>query len=141
MITARVTVESDGEYLFIIVAAPTGVLYLQQCGGTACDERSQEGFLVQVGEERSAGVIYEWFWEQFQGSCMNAAGWNDKLVTELEKLIAKVSCWYLDPKGQSRLGNLQYLKLDRARMNECVEAWIPVLSPYGPAILVLNNSD
>jgi len=141
MAIARVSIDSDGEYLLIIVVAPTGVIYSQQCGGYGCDQRSLEGFVVQVGDEKSPGIIYDWFWKHFEGTCMNAAQWNDDNIAELEKLIAGVSCWYLDPDGRSVLGDLEYLKLDRERMDECVEAWIPVLSPYGPAILVLHNSD
>jgi hypothetical protein len=139
--TARVMIDADGlspEYLLIIVAAPTGVVYEHQCDGTTCDQRSQEGFLVQVGEEGSPGVIYDWFWKHFRGTGMTAAGWSDLLVDELELVIAGIPCWHIDSHGRDERG---FLKLDRARIDECVEAWIPVLSPYGPAILVLNNSD
>jgi hypothetical protein len=31
--------------------------------------------------------------------------------------------------------------LDKARTAECVEAWIPVFTPYGRGILTLTNSD
>jgi hypothetical protein len=138
---AKVMIDADGssaDYLFIIVAAPTGVIYQHQCGGTACDQRSQEGFLVQVGEKESPDVIYDWFWERFHGTGANPTAWADVLVDELERLVAGVSCWHTDAQDRD---SREFLKLDRMRMDECVEAWIPVLSPYGPAILVLNNSD
>jgi hypothetical protein len=35
----------------------------------------------------------------------------------------------------------EFLQLDVARMHECVEAWIPVVTPYGRGILTLKNSD
>ena len=141
MIAARVMIDAAGlspEYLLIIVAAPTGVTYQHQCGGYACDQRAQEGFLVQVGEVNSAGIIYDWFWKHFQGTCMNATVWSDVLIDELAQIIAGIPCWHTDANGKDDQG---FLKLDRERMEECVEAWIPVLSPYGLAILVLNNSD
>ena len=34
-----------------------------------------------------------------------------------------------------------YLALDTSRIQECIEAWIPAISPYGPGIIILDNSD
>lgn len=34
-----------------------------------------------------------------------------------------------------------FLQLDESRIREADEAWLPVLTPDGPGILVWNNSD
>ena len=138
MAIVRVSIESDVEYLFIIVAASTGVVYEHQCAGYANLQRTQEGFLVQVGGIGSADLVSDWFWKRFEGTCMNEGAWSDLLIGELEEIVSGIPCCYRTASGREEQ---EFLRLDRDRIAECVEAWIPVLSPYGPAILVLNNSD
>ncbi len=142
MTRAHVMIDADGtvaDYLLLIVAAPTGVHYQHQCGGYACLQLSQEGFLVQVGAKDSAERLFQWFWKHFKGNCMNATAWKEEhLVEELGTLVSTLPCYHTNEAGED---TRHFLQLDRGRMDECVEAWIPVHSPYGPGILVLDNSD
>jgi hypothetical protein len=138
---ATVPLDADGtshDYLLMIVAAATGVTYTHQCGGFACLQNSMEGYLVQAGTPEDERRIYDWFQREFEGACMNASAWNPENIRILEGLISQVACWHTNITGHD---SRHFLQLDQARMHECVEAWIPVHSPYGPGILVLNNSD
>lgn len=127
-----------GDYLLLIVLAPTHIYYTHQCGGYSCDQKRAEGFLVPVGVANDLERLNHWFELTFGGFCMDASVWDAKKTESLARIIAKIQCWHSDEEGNDQV---HYLKLDRSRMSECIEAWIPVLSPYGAGILVLANSD
>ncbi|RYD37716.1 MAG: hypothetical protein EOP86_02800 [Verrucomicrobiaceae bacterium] len=136
-----VAIDADGncdDYLILIVTAETGVTYVHQCGGFACLQNSAEGFLVQVGTSDDRERLYDWFQSEFEGSCMNSSVWTPDRTAMLESLISHIACGHVNSDG---VDFRHMLQLDRERMQECVEAWIPVLSPYGPGLVVLNNSD
>jgi hypothetical protein len=125
--------------LLLIVKAPTGIIYAQQCGGFATIAMSTEGFLIPVGGEDEAKIIFDWFWEKFKGHCYQRQNaWTSELVTELGNLVGKIPCWFTTSNGDDQR---HFLELDTSKMDECIEAWIPVNSPYGSAILTLKNSD
>ena len=125
--------------LLLIVKASTGVIYEQQCGGFATERMSAEGFLIPVGAESEAKVISDWFWKTFNGHCYSGhKAWTSELVAELSGLVNKIPCWLTSASGDD---HRYLLQLDATRIGECIEAWIPVISPYGPAILTLENSD
>jgi hypothetical protein len=44
--------------------------------------------------------------------------------------------WTCD-EGETRVS----LRLDESRLEEVVEAWVPVLTPDGPGVLVWENCD
>ncbi len=140
--TPYVFLNPDGKQepgLVVIVEHGTGVRYAQQCGGMSTEIRAIEGFLVPVGGPSAAKKVYQWFWKRFAGHC--SAGeveWTEELTAELAALIATIPCWLTRSNGKDERHKLE---LDAARMDECVEAWIPVLTPYGPGILTLDNSD
>lgn len=139
---AHIVLDPDGTValgLLLIVKAATGVTYEQQCGGVATQAMTAEGYLVPVGGESEAKVIYDWFWKTFKGHCYAGRNaWTSELVAELHELLCRIPCWLSTPNGEDER---HFLQLDTARMAECIEAWIPVMSPYGPAILTLENSD
>jgi hypothetical protein len=130
--------------LFVIVAANTGVIYAQQCGGTANEIREQEGFLIPVGGPKEAKKLYDWFWYSFYGQCYSfnpELHWFPGTIKALARLISEIPCWLTFPyEGEDNTQRL-FLKLDEERMEECIEAWIPVITPYGKGILTLDNSD
>jgi hypothetical protein len=128
--------------LMVIVEAPTGVTYAHQCAGLACDVRSVEGFLIPVGGPDASREIHDWFWRVFRGACYNPKDdWSVARIAELRDLVARVPCWRTVPDSDAEGDQRLSLMLDESRIGECVEAWIPVITPYGSGILVLENSD
>jgi hypothetical protein len=133
----------DGSFslgLLLVVGAPTGVVYATQCAGHLNEERSMEGFLVPVGGEREAKQLFDWFWANFRGHCYpSGVRLSAEQVSELRQMVGEIPCWLTskDDEGTER----GFLELDLSRIDECVEAWIPVLSPLGAGVLTLNNSD
>jgi hypothetical protein len=125
--------------LNLIVEHPTGVLYGQQCAGFLTELRIVEGFLIPVGGPDAARRVYDWFWKAFQGHGYPPIVWTEDRIRELAGLVAQVPCWLTQPEGEDDERHL--LVLDEGRLDECVEAWIPVRTPYGRGILVLENSD
>lgn len=127
--------------LIVIVEAPTGVTYEQQCGGYACEPRTLEGFLIPVGNSTESKKIYDWFWATFKGHCyktLNGTPWTPETTVQLQALVAQIPCWHTRKDGEDESHSLQ---LDTNRMDECIEAWMPVITPYGRGILTLENSD
>ena len=140
----HVVLDPDGTQeigLVVIVEAQTGVTYEQQCGGHANEQRTIEGFLIPVGSLSDARKIYDWFWATFKGNCYPSPGrslWTPDTISQLQLLVGQIPCWHSIRNGQDER---HYLKLNTESMDECVEAWIPVFTPYGNGILTLNNSD
>lgn len=125
--------------LLVIVEHATGVKYAQQCGGLAAEIKTLEGYLVPVGGSAAAKKIYQWFWKRFAGTCSTGkVEWKDDWIAELGELISAIPCWLTRANGEDERFELE---LDVNRIEECLEAWIPVRTPYGPGILTLDNSD
>jgi hypothetical protein len=124
--------------LYVIVEHETGVKYATQCGGVSTEVRALEGFLIPVGGPKAAKKIFYWFWKRFRGGCSHGkVKWKEEWIVELAKLVAEVPCWLTRANDDVRFA----LELDENRIDECVEAWIPVRTPYGPGVLTLQNSD
>jgi hypothetical protein len=129
--------------LFAVVAAPTGVTYAHQCAGFATEVREVEGFLVPLGGPSAARPLVDWFARTFGGNPPFHGSpfwdqWTLERVDELAALVAAVPMWRIDRKeGDDRF----FLALDRARLHELTEAWVPVRTPYGPGVLVFANCD
>jgi hypothetical protein len=126
--------------LCLIVQHPTGVVYANQCGGFATEEKPVEGYLVPLGNRKIEDEIFDFFWREFGGHCYWPNNrWTEDRVRELNGILTSISCWTTPERGaESQCGVLQ---LDTSRIEECIEAWIPVLSPMGKGILILGNSD
>ena len=101
------------------------------------------GFLVslirRLGRGRWRGAaIDDWFGRHFRGHAYQSdTDWTPERVQELAELVAATSCWKRDPGGDRP----HEITLDINRMSECVEAWIPVSTEYGPGVLLRDNSD
>jgi hypothetical protein len=127
--------------LLVVVEASTGVTYAQQCAGYLTELRVVEGFLIPVGGPAAAKKICDWFWSTFKGNCYHTQAnnpWTAETVAQLGAIVREIRCWYTERSGEDRP---EVLQLDTTRIQECVEAWIPVVTPYGPGILTLENSD
>jgi hypothetical protein len=141
--TIKVFIDPDGALhckfgLIVLVQCPTGVRYSTQCNGINTEERSAEGFLVPVGGNTDAQPIIEWFTQQFPGvETWSADDWTDARITSLAELVRQIPIWSHQQDNDVR----SFLEFDRRRVNECVEAWIPVVTPFGDGYLLTANSD
>jgi hypothetical protein len=130
--------------LVVIVSAGTGVFYRTQCGGLSTVICESEGFLVlcppmDVACEHHVQPELAKFFKRLRRT-EAAHTWPPERVDELEALIERVACWSTSPDDVDN-DVRGHLALDRARLSECIEAWVPVHSPHGPAILTFDNSD
>ncbi|WP_026413954.1 DUF6210 family protein [Actinomadura oligospora] len=129
---------SIGSWVFAVVEAPTGVVYQQQYGGTACRQGEVEGFLVPLHASDALAGLRDLFEKHFRGSGTWNYTWPDEQErARLRDLVEQIRYWTSD--GQT--DEPHPLKLDAARIHEADEAWIPVLTPDGPGLLLWPNSD
>jgi hypothetical protein len=125
--------------LILLVLAPTGVEYQTQAAGLATTLLTAEGFLIPLGHGDLETQVMEFFHAEFHGhSYAPEAAWTEDRLVRLELLLKQIPIWKTRRDGEdARL----HLTLDRTRISELTEAWIPVASPYGPALLLFANSD
>ena len=122
-------------HLGVVVEHATGVVYEHQCGGTACETRVVEGYYVPVGAIVDGESLTA---ERFRGPFHVARGcvWGAiqiERIPELQRMVEAIG--YECPEVGA-------LRLDPARIEEIVEAWVPVLLPDGTrGILVWQNCD
>lgn len=147
----RVFLDPDGTFppgwLGVIVAGATGVVYANQCAGVGCDQREQEGYYVPLGgvkREATEGAIDT---SELTRPFHDARGCDWSRVGEmippacmaaLEEAVAEIPFWSTMPEGVDVRG---HLSLDRTRLSDIREAWVPVQTPDGPGILVWENCD
>ena len=60
--------------------------------------------------------------------------WGNRWLDELESLVRAASLW-------STREGWTPLRLDRERLAELTEGWVPIGSSLGPGQLLLKNSD
>lgn len=125
--------------LCLVIESPTGVEYANQCGGLATEQLSIEGYLIPLGMHELAQEIVDFFQREFRGHCYPPHNeWTTERTSQLEALVCRIPDWVCSKTDEDELA---YLKLDRDRIDACIEAWIPVLSAHGRGILMLKNSD
>lgn len=134
-----------GGWLHVIVEAATGAVYAAQCAGVANELRSCEGYLVPVGGlkmDPAAGRIDTAGLRAVFHDGRVCLGAGEPLPAErlaaLEAWITQVPFWIVAAHGGSLR---QALELDRGRLDEIAEAWVPVRTPLGRAVLVWKNCD
>lgn len=137
----RVDFDPDGtdeSYLGLVVQFASGVLYCQQCGGTGTEQREVEGYFVPLsgvrfGSEGRIGPADLTAVFHRGKRCLWGTPSADQLH-RLTSLVADMAYWDVG-------GNRTRLQLDQSRLEEVREAWVPVLTPDGPAILTWPNCD
>lgn len=153
----RVFLDPDGtlpHLLGVIVAHPTGVHYEQQCAGTETATRQIEGYFVPVGGLRRAPEEGQFdphqltaLFHQGDGCVWGGEPWklpeNTSLLPperleRLRSLVAAIPYWAYDEAGTEWRG---HLRVDETRLGELAEAWVPVITPDGPGVLVWENCD
>lgn len=122
----------------MIVDAPTGVRYSNQTGGYARHQSSQEGYLLPLfgGElDEELALI---FVEGLRGHGYRPVAWPPSLVERLRAAVTDLAVY-----GAANRDALcpTPLALDESRLDETGEAWVRVLTPDGPGVLVWRNSD
>ncbi|MEU6037720.1 DUF6210 family protein [Actinomadura sp. NPDC047616] len=124
-------------WLYVVVEAPTGVFYQQQYGGTACRQGQVEGYLVPVYGLDALNALRTLFERHFRGAGTWNHSWSAQERDRLRDGVEGVTFWACDGWTEEP----RSLKLDESRMAEADEAWIPVLTPDGPGVLLWFNSD
>jgi hypothetical protein len=152
-----VYLDPDGtieDWIGVVVAERTGVIYEHQCGGTACFHRSIEGYYVpvgglavggeaQLGKAPTGPDIREFFHLRvgIESPSSGAHGWTDpSALAELYRLVRGIPWW--ERGGVVNETKRLPLAIDGEREGEIVEGWIPVLlGGDGVGVLVWPNSD
>ncbi|MDX2648285.1 DUF6210 family protein [Streptomyces sp. PA03-1a] len=124
-------------WVFVIVAAPTGVVYQNQGGGYGCIRYEQEGFLIPVFGRGLDDELKEIFVGELQGTGARGLDWPADL---LDRLRAAVAFHVFGSANRDDVFPAP-LMLDESRLSEVDEAWVPVVTPDGPGVLVWENSD
>lgn len=144
-----VFIDADGtqsSWLYLIVEKSTQVFYTSQCAGLENQIRSTEGYLIPlIGLTFDAYALLDEYSHQLrqifhQGqSCRSASKLNTQQLDRLQSYIENITIWFTnnEPEDDQR----QHLCLDMSRLEEITEAWVPVISPYGKAILIWKNCD
>lgn len=144
-----VYLDPDGSappWLTVVVRRDTNVVYGTQCAGLACEQRMVEGYLVPVGGWKAdvdeGEITLAPFTDVFHvdGACRY--GWCGKDLppadlNRLRRLVREVPFWH-STLGANRPDEL---KLDETHLSQIVEAWIPVVTPYGRGVLLYKNCD
>lgn len=127
----------------LILPAPSGIEYMQQCGGTSCFQRTLEGGLVPIA--------YNLLPQQYEQSLEaglarlfpegNPGGVEEAEADEIDRLLAASF-------------TTAAIRVDRAQLHRSVEAWVYVVvdpatfkgSPFDgwdrfEAVLTWANSD
>ncbi|MFF7211919.1 DUF6210 family protein [Streptomyces sp. NPDC008238] len=126
-----------GGWLYAVVEARTGAVYQQQYGGTACRQGQVEGFLVPLAGPDGLAALRELFEGDFRGAGTWNHTWPDDERDRLRFAVRAVRYWASDGTTEQP----HALRLDESRIREADEAWVPVITPDGPAVLVWSNSD
>ncbi|MEU8920442.1 DUF6210 family protein [Kitasatospora sp. NPDC048545] len=127
-----------GGWVFVIVAAPTGVVYRTQCGGYACAQYEQEGYLSPHYGTDLDTDLKAFFVGELKGYGTRGRMWQPDELARLRSLVDDLGIY-----GADRYDELYppSLVLDESRLAELAEAWVPVVTPDGPGVLVWENSD
>jgi hypothetical protein len=107
--------------------------------GARNEIRRTEGYLVDVGPASSCKRLREWFRLNHPGGLFDAVG-NPQFREELSALVNDVKVW-VETEAESFDVVPRSLELDESRLDELLEAWIPVTSPLGTGILIHKNRD
>ncbi|NYI03557.1 DUF6210 family protein [Allostreptomyces psammosilenae] len=126
-----------GGWLYVVVRAPTGVVYQQQYGGTACRQGEVEGFLVPVFGPDALEALHALFVEEFRGAGTPNHSWPEPERARLRGAVAGITYWASDGHTEEP----HPLRLDESRILDVDEAWVPVVTPDGPGVLLWFNSD
>ena len=104
----------DSVGLGLIILAPSGVMYSNQAGGTCCLQPSEEGFFVPLHDEvrGQEQMLLDYFREPGAPSA-SPSGFDSKTADFIDEVLAVSVA-------------TRFLKVDRMRLEDSVEAWVYV---------------
>ena len=131
-------------WLYVVVRAPTRIVYKHQYGGVMCRHGETQGYLVPVFGHEALAELREFF-EVTLGACGTTSRdwpqvrfeWHQDQLDLLRRAVGRIT-WMA---GDDLYPEAVPLVLDESRVEEFDEAWLPVLTPDGPGVLWWNNSD
>ena len=143
MTECKVSLDPDGTNdfgLLLVVQSTDGVRYAHQVAGYACEQRVVQGFVIPLGPPSAADSLVDFFATTFHGN-PPLGGWHEWTAGERDecaRLVAQVKV--LDERREQH-ATWASLAVDSSRGIDVTEGWVPVESPYGPAVLLFRNSD
>ncbi|MFI5527724.1 DUF6210 family protein [Kitasatospora sp. NPDC051853] len=120
-----------------MVEAGTGVVHHQQYGGTTNRQGQVEGFLVPLHSPDQLACLRALFERDLRGGGAEGHRWTAEQRARLRSAVSAIRYWTSDGTDD----HPHSLRLDDSRTAETDEAWVPVLTPDGPAVLLWSNSD
>jgi len=148
-----VELDPDGaqgdSWLYVIVEADTGVVYVNQCAGFATEQRKCQGYLVPVEGHKTdpreghvdpaelAAIFHDG--AICLGYGQDVAPLSDERLEALDTVIRAIPFWTVNPGTTERTRHS--LLLDRSQLARLAEAWAPVITPVGKGVLVWKNCD
>ncbi len=127
-------------YSFVVVEAPTGIVYEQQYGGTACRQGEREGYLVPVAGGEAVRRLRHLFEVSMKGTGAQYEQLPDDVLEQVRSAVREVVFWKSTETGWGQEEGF-FLEMDESRADEVDEAWVPVVTPDGPGVLTWPNSD
>lgn len=136
----RFTLPGDGDSceqnMLVLVPGATGLVYEHQCGGPSRRRMEIEGFLVPAWAQPEATEALDHLFAVVAGG--NGILAEGEARTEAVRTVGEAveRIWY---RGTGE--RLAALRIDEARLDELDDAWVPVLTPDGPAYLTWVTSE
>jgi hypothetical protein len=96
--------------LALIISEPSGVFYYNQVGGVSCQHPEEEGVLVFVGD------VFNGLYDEISMYRYNQWEFQKKDADYLDQLFKR---------------KLKFVKVDRTRLKDSMEAWIHVVFEHG----------
>jgi hypothetical protein len=140
-------------WMYVVVEKQTGVVYQQQFGGNVTRFGQVEGYLVPVHAPEALEELRDLFERTFRGAGTWDYDWSGSAtepghrgaplpsdpLRRLRDAVRRIPFWTTNCDGDAEQRDL--LKVDEDRLAEVDEAWVPVLTPAGPGVLLWPNSD
>lgn len=79
---------TDQGWMFVVVAAPTGVVYQNQGGGYGCIPYEQEGYLIPVFGRGLDDELKQIFVRELKGWGSRGLDWPEELLARFRRAVA-----------------------------------------------------